>query len=339
MKTFKKLTNHLLLLSLLASCATPNPVVRLNSKETKTTWEKGKEFTSYYKDGFIVHCAYHGATDAYLEFDIEMANTTDEDFLLSPEKIIISTDSGKWDPLINQIVYSTFPIYAVNPEVEILKNELAQSQLEADQKNLATASIAVAALALLVMVALALAVANDAKQRVITLTELAAATAGTALKINEFSQEMNNFRNELLLIVTRSWINNSFRKKNSIKTKQLGGWFTLKPELKKYWDLSIDVPMGRNNFVSYNYKVNLYYLTNSSVNHANKLLWLSIMKKGHLPFCLLVFIPGSRFDPKCPELTNSSKPIKNGDAVIFLVKIHQLIIFKLTIFRIIAVNL
>lgn len=271
MKTFKKFTNYLLLLSLLASCATPNPVVRLNSKETKTTWENGKEFTSYYKDGFIVHCAYHGTTDAYLVFDIEMANTTDEDFLLCPEKIVMFTDSGKWDPVINQIVYSTFPIYAVDPEIEILKNELAQSQLEADQKNLATASIAVAALALPVMVATASADAKDTKQRAITRTELAAAAAGTTLNMNEFSQEMNNVRSELLLNATDAWINNSLRKTTLSKNEAARGLvYFKKPDLKKYRDLRIDVPIGENNFISFNYKVNLYYPSNQNVNPAYK---------------------------------------------------------------------
>ncbi|MEW5845020.1 MAG: hypothetical protein AB1777_02015 [Bacteroidota bacterium] len=271
MKPLKSISNYILMVGLLASCATPNPVVRLNSKETKTTWENGKEFTSYYKDGFIVHCAYHGTTDAYLVFDIEMVNTTDEDFLLCPEKIVMFTDSGKWDPVINQIVYSSFPIYAVDPEIEILKNELAQSQLEADQKNLATASIAVAALALPVMVATASADAKDTKQRAITRTELAAAAAGTTLNMNEFSQEMNNIRSEFLLNATEAWINNSLRKTTLSKNEAARGLvYFKKPDLKKYRDLRIDVPIGENNFIAFNYKVNLYYPSNQNINPAYK---------------------------------------------------------------------
>lgn len=136
MRTLNSLIGYTILVGLLASCATSNPDVRLNPKETKTAWDNGKEFTSYFKDGFIVHCAYHGTTDAHMVFNIEVVNTTDEDFLLCPEKIVMFTDSGKWDPVTNQIVYGTFPIFAIDSEIEILNNELAVSQLEANKKIL-----------------------------------------------------------------------------------------------------------------------------------------------------------------------------------------------------------
>lgn len=240
-----------------------NPVVRLNSKETKTTWENGKEFTSYFKDGFIVHCAYHGTTGTYMVFDIEMANTTDEEFLLGPETIVMFTDSGKWDPEINQIVYSTFPIFAIDPEIEILNNELAISQLEANQKNLATASIAVAAMSLPVMAAMASTDANDTKQRAIYRVE--AATAGTTLSLSNYSQEMNSIRNELLHASTNAWISNSPRKTTLSSNESVRGLaYFKKPDLKKYRDLRIDVPIGENNFISFNYKVLLYYPTTPS---------------------------------------------------------------------------
>jgi len=269
MKPFKKLASYILVVSLLASCATPNPVIRLKSKETNTTWESGKEFTSYFKDGFVVHCAYHGTTDAYLVFDIEVINSTDEDFLVCPEKMVMFTDSGKWDPVINQIVYSTFPIYAADPELEILKNELAQSQLDANQKNLATASIAVAALALPVMVATASADAKDTKQRAVNRTEVAAAAAGTTLNFAEFSQEMNNIRSDQIYASTDAWINNSLRKTTLSKNESVRGLvYFKKPDLKMYRDLRIDVPIGENNFISFNYKVNLYYPSNPNVNPA-----------------------------------------------------------------------
>lgn len=265
MRTLNSLISYTILVGLLASCATPNPVVRLNSKETKTTWENGKEFTSYIKDGFIVHCAYHGTTDAYMVFDIEMANTTDEDFLLCPEKIVMFTDSGKWDPVINQIVYSTFPIFAIDPEIEILNNELAISQLEANQKNLATASIAVAAMSLPVMAAMASADANDTKQRAIYRAEAAAAAAGTTLSLSNYSQEMNTIRNELLHSSNNAWISNSLRKTTLSNNESVRGLvYFIKPDLKKYRDLRIDVPIGENNFISFNYKVLLYYPTTPS---------------------------------------------------------------------------
>ncbi len=260
--------SHLLIyFGLLASCATPNPVVRLTPKETKTTWENGKEFTSYYKDGIVAHCAYQGTNEKYIIFDVEIINTTDENLLACPEKMVMYTDSGKWDPLINQIVYSTFPIYAADPEEEILKNELAQSQLEASQKNLATASIAAAAITLPVLVATASADAHDTHQRAITRTEAAAAAAGTTLDMMDFSQEMNNIRSDLIYSSTNAWINYSLRKTTLSKNESVRGLVYFKrPDLTKYQDLRVDIPMGENNYISFYYRAKLYYPNKQNTN-------------------------------------------------------------------------
>lgn len=260
MKNIKTSLLYLLFLGLLTSCATPNPVVRLTSKETKTTWENGKEFTSYYKDGIFAHCAHQSTNEKYIIFDVEIINTTDEDLLVCPEKMVMFTDSGKWDPLINQIVYSTFPIFAADPEEEILKNELAQSQLEASQKNLATASIAAAALTLPVLVATASADAHDTRQRAITRTEAAVASAGTTLNMMDFSQEMNNIRSDLIYSSTSAWINYALRKTTLSKNESVRGLVYFKrPDLAKYQDLRVDIPIGQNNFISFYYQAKLYY--------------------------------------------------------------------------------
>lgn len=269
MKNRRALLPHLLIFGLLASCATPNPVVRLTPKETKTTWENGKEFTSYYKDGIVAHCAHQSTNEKYIIFDVEIINTTDEDLLVCPEKMVMYTDSGKWDPVLNQIVYSTFPIFAADPEEEILKNELAQSQLEADQKNLATASIAAAALTLPVLVATASADAHDTRQRAITRTEVAAAAAGTTLNMMDFSQEMNNIRSDLIYSSTNAWINYSLRKTTLSKNESVRGLVYFKrPDLTKYQDLRVDIPIGENNYISFYYRAKLYYPNKQNTGQA-----------------------------------------------------------------------
>lgn len=271
MRLVRKKSIYLLMISFLASCATPNPVIRLTPHETKTTWENGKEFTSYIKDGYIVHCAYHGTTDTYLVFDVEVINTTDNDFLVSPEKIVMYTDSGRWDLVKNQVVYNNFPIFAADPEFEILKNDLALSQLKASQKNHVATSVALGTLTLPVLVATASADARDAQQHAITRTEIAAAAAETTLNFADYSQEMNNIRSEFIYSLTDAWINNSLRKTTVSKNESVRGLVYFKRfDLTKCKDLRVDVPIGENSFISFSYKVNLYYPSSQNANPAYK---------------------------------------------------------------------
>lgn len=259
----KKLIPYLLTIALFASCVSPKPVVRLTPKETKTTWEHGKEFTSYYKDGVIAHCAYQYTDDDYIVFDIEVINTTDEAVLVSPEKMVMYTDSGKWDPVTNQIVYSTFPIYAEDPEMRILMNDLAQSQIEANQKNLTTTSAVTAALSIPVLIAAASADAKDDSQRTITRTEVASIATETALDALDMSKGVNAIGSELIYSSTDAWINYSLRKTTLSKNESVRGLvYFKKPDLTKYKDLRVDVPIGEDNYITFKYQAKLYYPNN-----------------------------------------------------------------------------
>ncbi len=253
------------------SCVAPKPVIRVTSKETKTTWENGKEFTSYFKDGFICHAAYHGITGPYLVFDVELANTTDDDFLICPEKMAIYTDNGTWDQTSNQIIYSNFPIYGTDPELEILKNELAQSQLEANQKNDTAVAVTVGALAVPLIIAAASADVNDNSQHAISRTELAATSTTAALNVMDISQDLNQIKNEMLYMNSNIWINNALRKTTLSKNESVRGLVYFKtPNLKKFPEIQLDVPIGNNNFISFTYLVKLYYPQQQDVQAAFK---------------------------------------------------------------------
>ncbi|QKG80361.1 hypothetical protein [Tenuifilum thalassicum] len=256
----KKLIPYLLSIALFASCASPKPVVRLTPKETKTTWEHGKQFVSYFKDAFVVHCAHHSTDENYIIFDVEVVNLSDKEVLVCPEKMVMYTDSGKWDPVINQIVYSTFPIYAEDPEMRILMNDLAQSQIEANQKNLTTASAVTAALSIPVLIAAASADAKDDSQRTITRTEVASIATETTLDALDMSKGVNAIGSELIYSSTDAWINYSLRKTTLSKNESVRGLvYFKKPDLTKYKDLRIDVPIGEDNYITFKYQAKLYY--------------------------------------------------------------------------------
>lgn len=249
---------------IIASCATPSPVVRITPKETKTTWEQGKEFVSYQKNDFTIHCAYHGINDKSLIFDVEVINNSPEDFLLAPEQFVMYTDSGKWDPITNQIVYSTFPINATDPEYELLKLEMEESVTIAKMKNNQTASAIVAIVSIPVIAAAAISDANDSNDNneeevEVSRTEMAAtSTIVTLDAINE--GQVNNANNMGTIYDNQNvWLQHALRKTTLGPGESLRGLIYFpKPNLEVYKDLKIDAPI-LNDKISFNYRVILYY--------------------------------------------------------------------------------
>jgi len=253
-------------IAILSSCVAPRPVVRLVPKESKTTWENGKEFVSYYKNGFIVHCSYQGMDNSYLKFDFEVINTTNEDFLVCPEKFVMYTDSGKWDAVSKQIIYNNFPIYGIDPEQELLNIEIAQSRLEASQKNASSAAIAIGVLSIPLLVATAQADANDTKQHSISRSETVALTSAAALNTVDAAQQQNTETNNYLYNEADAWITNALRKTTISKDESVRGIvYFQKPDMEKFRDLRIDVPIANGDVISFNYRVNLYIPTSNGV--------------------------------------------------------------------------
>lgn len=264
----KKL-NHFLfpsitLLIFLSSCATPNPVVRLVPKENQTTWEQGKQFVSYQKNDFTIHCAYHGIDSKYLIFDVEVINNSPEDFLLAPEQFVMYTDSGKWDPISNQLVYSTFPIKAADPEHELLKLEMQESVTIAKMKNNQTAAAVVAIAAIPVIAAAAISDANDSKNNEddeddVSRTEVAATTTVVTLDAINDGQANHLYNMGTISDNQNVWQQYALRKTTLGLGESLRGLIYFpKPNLELYKDLRIEAPIPNNN-IYFNYSVILYY--------------------------------------------------------------------------------
>lgn len=262
----KKL-NYFLLPSitiLMISCATPSPVVRLIPKESQTTWEQGKQFVSYQKNNFTIHCAYHGVDTKYIIFDVEVINNNPEDFLLAPENFVMYTDSGKWDPISNQLVYSTFPIKAADPELELLKLEMQESATLAKMKNNQTAAAVVAIAAIPVITAAAISDANDSKsddnnEDDVSLTEVATHTTNVTLDAINDGQANHMYNMGTISNNQSVWQQSAMRKTTLGLGESLRGLIYFpKPNLELYKNLRIEAPI-QNNKIYFNYSVILYY--------------------------------------------------------------------------------
>ncbi|MGE0079485.1 MAG: hypothetical protein AB7S48_16610 [Bacteroidales bacterium] len=254
--------------SILTSCVTPSPVIRITPKEAKTTWEQGKEFVSYKKNDFIVHCAYHGINASFLIFDVEVINNSQEDYLLSPENFIMYTDSGKWNSVTNQIVYATFPIKAVDPEQQLLLLDMQQSLTEANMKNQQTAAAIVSIAAVPVIVATAVADSKDDKPRTVSRTDLAATATVGVLGGLDAGQEDNAYALNTIDNNRNTWEQYALRKTTLSTGEAIRGLIYFpKPDLEKYQDLQIDAPILNNDKITFQYKVKLYY---PGVNQLNE---------------------------------------------------------------------
>lgn len=251
---------YLALMFIMASCVAPQPVIRVIPTETKTTWQQGKEFVSYQKNDFIIHCAYHGTDARYLIFDVEIVNGSQSEFLVAPENIIMYTDSGKWDPVTNQIVYATFPIRAADPEFQLLKLDMQESIAEANMKNQQTAAVVASVAALPIIVAAASADINDKKPRAVTRTDVAATATVGVLNGIEISQVENEINYNNINYKRETWNQYALRKTTLSPGESTRGLiYFKKPLLEKYRDLRIDAPISNDDFIKFNYRVIIYY--------------------------------------------------------------------------------
>lgn len=177
----------------LTSCFSPKPVIRLKTDEPKTTWDKGKEFISYKKGEYEVHTSFHGSNDKNLMFDIEIVNNNGEEFLVAPEKIKLF--KGQWNNATQSIMYSANAVYALDPEMELLNIDLANSKAEAASKNAGVAAVAIFAAAIPLAIVAAKSDAensksnNDSDVSNTELVETGVEVALTATAINQESQE------------------------------------------------------------------------------------------------------------------------------------------------------
>ncbi|HKK81509.1 MAG TPA: hypothetical protein VJ909_04630 [Prolixibacteraceae bacterium] len=146
-----KLFVSISILAILASCATPLNVIRMNPVSDDVTWNYGQAYASDTVSGVIVEAAFDNATRDYNIFDVCVVNKSDMEYLVDPSVFYfeeITTDT------IDEKL-----IKAIDPEYMLLSMDKEASKIEADSKNAAIgAGIATGAL---LVASVAVAVADD----------------------------------------------------------------------------------------------------------------------------------------------------------------------------------
>ena len=245
---------------LLSSCYSPKPVIRINPEEKQTTWEKGKEFVSYKRGEYETHCSYEGCNNQYIIFDIEIVNIKGEEFLVAPEKIVMYT--GTWNNTTQNIDYDPIPINAIDPEMELLKIDLANSKAEASAKNAQIAAMAICAAAIPLSIAASVSDYNNMdsgkSNNAVSNTELVDAGVNLALgatAINQIAQE-----GQIISLNDNkyTWKEASLRKTTLSPGYSIRGlvYFPI-PDLKVR-KIKLEVPTPDDAIV-FNYNLVLYY--------------------------------------------------------------------------------
>ena len=122
----------LLILSLLTiltiSCAIPYPISQLSPSEKENLiWENGREIITQSKDSLTLEVSYYEKQDELFIFDVSIINQREEVITIDPLQFSYIPISSKGDTLNL--------VHAVNPENEILKQEMQISKLNAQKKN------------------------------------------------------------------------------------------------------------------------------------------------------------------------------------------------------------
>ncbi|MHC1704530.1 MAG: hypothetical protein AB9846_11530 [Tenuifilaceae bacterium] len=242
----------------LTSCFSAKPVIRVNPEETQTTWEKGKEYVSYKKGEYEAHLSYHGSNNQYLIFDVDVVNKNGEEFLVAPENIKIYT--GKWDNSKQAVIYDNTPIRAIDPEMELLKIDMANSKAEASMKNAQIAAVAICAVAVPLSIAASISDINNSNSSdySVSNTELVDAGVNIALgatAITQISQEA-----EIISLNDNqyTWKEASLRKTTLSPGYSIRGlvFFPI-PDIQVR-KILIEVPTPNEN-ISFKYNIVLYY--------------------------------------------------------------------------------
>lgn len=139
------------LVLILASCATPQAIVRMNPVTSDVRWNYGQAFAADTVMGIMVESAFDKATKEFNVFDVSIVNGSNMNYLVDPSNFqIIDVESPTDQPTV---------YHAIDPESMILSIDKQQSQAVADEKNTNVgAGIALGALA---VAAVAVAIADD----------------------------------------------------------------------------------------------------------------------------------------------------------------------------------
>lgn len=134
---------------LLASCATPRPILRITPKETdKIRYWQGKEIITAQNDSIKIILSYDRQNNYAVgdfSMDCSITNLSSKDILISPEAFYYLTEK-----MMHKTSYSATTAFAtnnrekkeirakvsaMNPETAILDAEIRQSVQEAEAKN------------------------------------------------------------------------------------------------------------------------------------------------------------------------------------------------------------
>ena len=148
-KFFSNLFLMLFSAILLASCASPRPILRITPKETdKIRYWQGKEIVTMQNDSLKIILSYDRQNNYSVgdfSMDCSITNLSTKDILISPEAFYYLTE--KMIDKTSYAVDATFinnsspqkgvraKVHAMNPETAILNAEIRQSVQEAEAKN------------------------------------------------------------------------------------------------------------------------------------------------------------------------------------------------------------
>jgi hypothetical protein len=257
MKTYHSLIAIAFLLAL-TSCFSPKPVMRFKPEETKTTWDKGKEYVSYKRGEYEVHSSYYGNNDKYIMFDIEIVNNNGEEFLVAPEEIKLYT--GKWNKTNQCVLFDNIPVRANDPEMELLNIDLANSKAEASRKNAQVAAVAIFAAAIpLAIVAAKSDIKNsDSDDESASNTEMVDAGVNIAMSATAITQI--NEENKIISMNDSkySWETSSLRKTTLSPGYSIRGLVFFPIPETTCRKIKFDIPVPEGN-ITFKYDYILYY--------------------------------------------------------------------------------
>lgn len=111
----------------LASCATPQTIVRMNPVSPDVRWNYGQAFAGDTVTGIMVECAFDNATKEYNVFDVSIVNGSNLPYLVDPVNFFIEESPQPTEGVLAH--------RAIDPETMILSVDKQKAQNEADKKN------------------------------------------------------------------------------------------------------------------------------------------------------------------------------------------------------------
>jgi hypothetical protein len=141
---------------LLASCATPRAIIRMNPVSENVRWNYGQAFASDTVTGIVVEAAFDRSTPEYNIFDVTVINRSNMNYVVSPA-----------DFHFQEVRYDEGPVNiyrALDPENMLLAIDKKESKDQADAKNAAIGAVVVAG-AVVATAAIVAANSNDVEVR------------------------------------------------------------------------------------------------------------------------------------------------------------------------------